>query len=93
MRSAAAAPGVAAATSMPTFISRVSRGRQRGRKNNDGNSEFECRHNFPPVCSDFCSANTPVARIAVMLMIVADKNQVALMHINYGGHRTFILIV
>ncbi len=34
------------AVATTTFIGRVGCGRQRSRKNNDGNPEFECRHNF-----------------------------------------------
>jgi len=55
-----------ASASMPTtasmplaaLLSRVGGGRQRGRKNNDGNPKFERRHNFLRPVRDFCSPNT-----------------------------------
>jgi len=48
-----------------TFIGRVGRGRQRSRKNNDGNPEFERRHNI------LRSVRTFVARIPLMFIIAA----------------------
>jgi len=46
-----------------TFIGRVGRGRQRSRKNNDGNPEFERRHNI------LRSVRIFVARIPLMFII------------------------
>jgi hypothetical protein len=59
-----------------TFIGRVGRGRQRSRKNNDGNSEFERRHNI------LRSVRIFVARIPLMFIIAAGR-PFALMQINY----------
>jgi hypothetical protein len=58
-------PPTAAAVATTAFIGRVGRGRQRSRKNNDGNPEFERRHNIlRPV-------RTFVARISLMFIIAA----------------------
>jgi hypothetical protein len=55
----------AAAVATTTFIGRVGRGRQRSRKNNDGNPESERRHNFLRPVQTF------VARIPLMFIIAA----------------------
>jgi hypothetical protein len=44
---AAVGSTAATATAAATAFSRIGRGRERGRKNNDGNPEFECRHDVP----------------------------------------------
>jgi hypothetical protein len=42
-----ATAATAAVGTTATAFSRVGRGRERGRKNNDGNPKLECRHDFP----------------------------------------------
>jgi cobalamin biosynthesis Mg chelatase CobN len=42
-----ATAATAAVGTTATAFSRVGRGRERGRKNNDGNPNLECRHDFP----------------------------------------------
>ena len=60
-----------------TFIGRVGRGRQRSRKNNDGNPEFERRHNI------LRSVRIFVARIPLMFHYRGGYRPFALMQINY----------
>jgi hypothetical protein len=62
---AASMPTAAATVATTTFIGRVGRGRQRSRKNNDGNPESERRHNFLRPVQTF------VARIPLMFIIAA----------------------
>jgi hypothetical protein len=88
MAATAARMAATATTRMATTafrLGRVGRGRQRGRKNNDGNPDFERRHNL------LRSVWTFVARIPLTFMILAGQGQFALMQINYVGHRTFFL--
>jgi hypothetical protein len=44
---AATATAVGSTAAATAAFSRVGRGRERGRKNNDGNPKLECRHDLP----------------------------------------------